>query len=120
MLLVGGASEHGERATRTERAGAAARERVCSGVRGAKAPRVTLISGLIQQRLQYGLRERLRSARRVDDLLQRLVNALTFADLWHRQVADRPEEVGRPHLRALDEPLHLVVGVVLEPVGVLL
>ena len=30
------ASEHGERATRTERADEAARERACGGVRGAK------------------------------------------------------------------------------------
>ena len=34
--LLHGASEHGERATRSERAGAAARESACRGVRGAK------------------------------------------------------------------------------------
>src|SRR5689334_15469866 len=34
--MVAPASEHRERATRTERAGAAARERACRGVRGAK------------------------------------------------------------------------------------
>jgi hypothetical protein len=32
------ASERSERATRTERAGEAARERACKGVRGTKSP----------------------------------------------------------------------------------
>ena len=35
-LVVQSASEHRERATRTERADEAARERACAGVRGAK------------------------------------------------------------------------------------
>jgi hypothetical protein len=34
--VIPGASEHRERATRSERAGAAARESACRGVRGAK------------------------------------------------------------------------------------
>ena len=36
-----------ERATRTERAGAAARERACRGVRGAKAPRLKISAQLV-------------------------------------------------------------------------
>jgi len=36
LTLVASASEQGERATRPERAGEAARERACRGVRGAK------------------------------------------------------------------------------------
>src|SRR5215217_2992837 len=71
----------------------------------AASPRSELVGGLVQQRLQRRVLQRLRRVRVVEYLLKGRVDALRLPDLFHR-AAVVPCVSGRGLLRPEDERLH--------------
>jgi tRNA (guanine37-N1)-methyltransferase len=112
------ASERSERATRTERAGAAARQSACRDVRGAtpvglKIDIVTIFPKMVEGPLQEGIVARAIAARRLD---VRVYDLREFTAGRHRVVDDAPFG-GGPGMVLKPEPLFAAVDRIREERG---